>query len=222
MSRVDERLRYFNPHMDVEVHHNLVPHWKQEDVTYFVTFRLADSLPRSKLERWKLDRKVWISQHPRPWSKTIELEYHRRFSTILERWLDQNHGSCLLQQPECRRVVAESLQFFEGTRVVQHAFVIMPNHVHALFTPINGHALENVLHSWKSFSANGVNQCLGRTGELWQKTYFDRIIRDEGHFRNCIRYIRNNPLKARLQPEACCNFESTWVKELIHDHSCGT
>ncbi len=43
-----------------------------------------------------------------------------------------------------------------------------------------------------------VNQKLGRTGLLWQEESFDRIIRDEEHLFNLIRYVGNNPRKAGL------------------------
>jgi putative transposase len=43
-----------------------------------------------------------------------------------------------------------------------------------------------------------INGLLKRSAPLWQRDYFDRIIRDATHFRNCVRYIRRNPEKARL------------------------
>ena len=214
MPRPNERLHYFNPRQDIEVHHHLVPHWEQEAVTYFVTFRLGDALPQSRLDQWKREREAWLAFHPPPWKPETEREYHQRFSTTLEKWLDQNHGSCLLQNPACLSLVADALHYFEDVRYIQHAFVIMPNHVHVLFTPIGGHALDSLIHSWKSYSAKEINKISERTGELWQRTYFDRIVRDEDHFRNCARYIRNNPQKAGLSSQRYHHYESAWVKSL--------
>ena len=46
----------------------------------------------------------------------------------------------------------------------RHAFVVMPNHVHAVVQPLGGFDLETILHSWKSFTAKQCNQVLGRSG----------------------------------------------------------
>jgi putative transposase len=117
-------------------------------------------------------------------------------------------------------VVGEALAFFESERSVQHAWVVMPNHVHCLFTVLGAWKLDQLLHSWKSFTVNKINALLRRTGILWQRDYFDRMIRDGGHFMNCIRYIRNNPTKAGLRGGGYLIFESAWVKEMVpREHS---
>jgi hypothetical protein len=56
-----------------------------------------------------------------------------------------------------------------------------------------------LLHSWKSFTAHAINKMRGTDGALWQKDYFDRLVRDASHFTNCVRYIRRNPAKAHLR-----------------------
>ncbi len=58
--------------------------------------------------------------------------------------------------------------------------------------------LDRVVQSWKRYSAHRINGCLGRTGTLWARDYFDRYIRDESHFNRALAYIRNNPVKAGL------------------------
>jgi hypothetical protein len=70
--------------------------------------------------------------------------------------------------------------------------------------------LEDVLHGWKLHTARQINQALGKRGQFWQHDYFDRLIRDEEHLRNVIRYIRRNPVKARLPS----NEYSLWEGEL--------
>lgn len=76
--------------------------------------------------------------------------------------------------------------------------VVMPNHVHALFVQNPEWPLEKLVRSWKGFTARQINKLLGRSGNFWQRDYFDRLVRDEKHFVNCVRYIRRNPQKARL------------------------
>jgi hypothetical protein len=40
-----DKLRFFNPYEDIRYTENLLPHWQQKGATYFITFRLADSIP---------------------------------------------------------------------------------------------------------------------------------------------------------------------------------
>ena len=58
----------------------------------------------------------------------------------------------------------------------------MPNHVHAIVRPNEGIELPEILHSWKSYTANKANEVLGQTGTLWQAEYYDHLIRDEEDF----------------------------------------
>jgi REP element-mobilizing transposase RayT len=81
----------------------------------------------------------------------------------------------------------------------------MPNHVHALLTPLAGLSLATVLHSWKSYTAKAANRALGLRGRFWSREYFDRYIRSEAHFREVKRYIEENPVKAGL-----CATPSGW------------
>jgi putative transposase len=84
----------------------------------------------------------------------------------------------------------------------------MPNHVHTLFVQNANWSLEKVLRSWKSFTSRKINSLRGRDGSLWQRDYFDRLVRDENHFANCVRYIRRNPGRARLRGGEFILFES--------------
>ena len=191
--------------------HNL-PHWQQPGATYFVTFRLGDSLPADLLATWKTERDAWQRMHPTPLSPAEEQEYHRLFSARIDGWLDAGHGSCALRDPETRAHVANALTFFEGVRYRQLAWVIMPNHGHVCFALHPDWALEKVIFTWKRHSARRINQAAGRTGSLWQRDYFDRLIRNEGHLGKVLRYIRNNPAKAKLRPEEFSYWESEFAK----------
>lgn len=187
-----------NPFAPIEEHGNHLPHWQQDEVAQFVTWRLGDSLPRERLETWKQEKDVWMRKHPKPWDESSEREYHRLFSERVEDWLDAGAGACILREPENRRIVESALRHFDGARYVLWAFVVMPNHVHALFSPSPPHLLEQILHSWKSFTAKEINRRRGQTGMVWQEDYWDRLIRSGEHFERCVRYIRENPVKARL------------------------
>ena len=210
----DMVLKAFNPYAAVRVTENRLPHWQQEGGVYFVTFRLGDSLPAHLLRKWEAERTAWVSRHPKPWSPEVEAEYHERFSSCIERWLDDSHGECLMREPAMAQLVGDALAFFEGERGHQIAWVVMPNHVHALFTPRPPWTLEKLLQSWKSFTAHEMNKRLRREGSRWQEDYFDRLIRDMKHFGNVVRYIRRNPTKARLREGEYLLWESELAKSV--------
>jgi len=80
--------------------------------------------------------------------------------------------------------------------------------VHALLVQNPEWPLEKLIRSWKGFTARRINALLGRSGSLWQRDYFDRLVRDEKHFANCVCYIRRNPEKARLSDNEYVLYES--------------
>src|SRR5438477_1148385 len=146
-------LRFFNPYADIRQTENRLPHWQQEGAVYFITFRLADAVPSRLRNQWEDDRDGWLRVHPEPWSIEVEREYHERFSGAIERWLDAGYGSCVLRRHDCAAVIADALRDFDGERVGQLAWVVMPNHVHALFVLNAARTLQKVLLSWKGFTA---------------------------------------------------------------------
>jgi len=192
-------LKFFNPCSDVRETANRLPHWQQSGAVYFVTFRLADSIPSHLLRDWNHEREAALNFHPQPWTEDVEREYHNTFSGELEQWLDAGHGSCILRRRECAEIVESTLAHFEGERVSRFSSVVMPNHVHVIFVQNPDYTLEKILRSWKSYTAREINAKIGLTGSLWQRDYFDRLIRDQHHFANCARYIRRNPAKAKLR-----------------------
>ena len=190
--------QFLDPFSPVEQHEHRLPHWQQGSVYYFVTWRLADSLPRDKLDRWNEERSAWISLHPRPWTPKVEAEYHAKFAETIDHWLDAGEGSCVLRDPMVAGVVADALRYFDGKRYFLDAFVVMPNHVHILFRLLEPFRLEAVVQSWKGFTAREINKRLGRRGTLWQDDYWDRLIRNQKHWGQCRDYIFDNPVKAKL------------------------
>jgi len=203
---------YLNPDKEIQKHTTFdLPHWQQEGKLIFVTWRLADSLPQAKLDEWRIERETWIADHPEPWDSTTESQYHERFSKSIDAWLDAGSGECILKNPEISKIVSDALLHFDGERYLMDSFVVMPNHVHALFRLAPEIKLEDIIQSWKSFTAKKINAALGRDGILWQRDYWDRIVRDPDHRANILDYIRKNPIRAKLT-------ESMYV---LHSRSVG-
>jgi len=176
-----------------------LPHWTQPGATYFITFRLADSLPAAVLTAWRTERETWLRTHPRPWSPKTAEEYYRRFQEGLEQQLDKGHGACVLAEAGAAEVVESALRHFDGERYWLGSFVIMPNHVHALVSMEGDESLAQTLHSWKSFTAQGINRALGRSGQLWQEESFDHIVRSAEELRAVERYIGENPAQGAVK-----------------------
>jgi type I site-specific restriction endonuclease len=149
-------LNYFDPKEPVAFLTGDLPHWRQDGATYFVTFRLADSLPQEKLAEWRKERDQWLGQHPEPHDEATRREYYDRFPQRLQQWLDAGTGSCVLALPEVKEIVEKALKHFDGERYHLDEFVVASNHVHVLVSPLGEHQLSEILHSWKSFTAHEI------------------------------------------------------------------
>jgi len=207
-------LRFFNPYADIRFTANRLPHWQQQGAVYFITFRLADAVPSELRTQWEHEREAWLRVHPQPWSNEEEQEYHARFSGAIERWLDAGHGTCILHRQDCAEIVAEAVRYFDGQRAVVISFVVMPNHVHVVFVQHPSWPLEKLLRTWKSFTSRKINLLLNREGALWQRDYFDRLVRDQKHFGNCVRYIRRNPERVVLRSGDYILYESELARNI--------
>jgi putative transposase len=194
---------------------NKLPHWQQGYCACFVTFRLNDSIPADVLTRWNLERKEWIGTHHKPWDLETEQAYHRRFSRFIDRQLDDCRGQCLLRDPQNSDVVDQSLKHFDRERYLLHCHVVMPNHLHVLVSVCPEVGLASVVSTWKRWTATRIGRGIDRTGGIWQRDYFDRLIRDWDHFINVARYIRNNPRKAGLPDGAYRLYEAPWIERLL-------
>lgn len=176
-----------------------LPHWKNDGAIYWITFRLADSLPQEKLHAWREQREIWKRRHPEPWSEQDWAEYDERFGHKLDEWLDAGMGSRALARPDVRDAVKTCLLKFDGERLQIHSAVIMPNHVHALIEPMSGHDLSTLLKGIKGASAHEANKLLGASGTFWLDESYDHIVRSEEQYRHFLRYIADNPSKAGLR-----------------------
>ena len=190
---------------DLLIYVRKLPHWRQEGATYFVTFRLGDSLPQARRRELAARRAQWERGHPAPRCPEAWRDFSRRLMARDEGWLDEGFGTCDLKDPHASAAVAETMRRFDTVRYELGALVVMPNHVHALVRPLAGKddPLEAILHTWKRFSAREINRRRGQVGPLWQRETFDRIVRDEEHLYRCIQYLGSNPGKAGFSSQSC-------------------
>jgi hypothetical protein len=189
---------FYNPWVTPDVSKRNLPHWHQDGAIYFVTFRLADSIPKPKLKEWRERRRLWDSAHDDKLTSDAIEQRDQVFSKQIDHWLDQGAGSCLLGDPEPSQIVSGALHFFDGQRYQLIAHVVMPNHVHLLLQPSAGHILSKIMHSIKSYTAHEINKQLKQKGEIWQDESYDRIVRGPEELSHFREYIRCNPEVAKV------------------------
>ena len=186
---------FFEPEREVSETTHKLPHWQQDNAWIFVTYRLADSLPKPLLSELKERREAWLHHNPKPWNQRQETEHHQLFSSKFDEWLDAGHGSCCLREKQNALIVTKAFHHFDNERYLIDSFVVMPNHVHILFSPLSEHQLSDIIHSWKRFTAREINKHRNQTGQFWQPEYWDRLIRHQEHFYWAQNYIKRNPKK---------------------------
>jgi hypothetical protein len=71
----------------------------------------------------------------------------------------------------------------------------MDDHVHLIVTPNDGWRLDQILHSWKSFTAQAWMRRKLRSGPVWQDESYDRIVRDEKELARAAEYMLDNPFR---------------------------
>jgi len=164
-----------------------LPHFDGEGITQSVNFRIVGALPGALEKAWQ--------------DELIGAEGGRRLEYVaakLDLYLAKGEGNVWLKDPRIAETVQKALLKFDGQRYRMHAWVVMPNHVHVLFTPLENYSMSSILHSWKSFTANQANKMLERTGDFWHTDYFDRYIRNEEHYHTTVQYVESDPVRAGL------------------------
>jgi REP element-mobilizing transposase RayT len=192
------QLRYGEVHIR---NRGRLPHWEKEEGLYFITFHLADSLPRSVLAKIAERHHILATARQKnanllPEQKALLAAYSR---TRMEEYFDRGAGSCPFLDMRIADAMAAALRFREGTHYRLLAWCVMPNHVHVVARLFPGRELARVVKAWKNFSAKAANQALGRRGRFWQREYYDRMIRNENELDRAIRYVLENPAKAGLE-----------------------
>ena len=172
------------------------------DLVQFVTFRLADSMPASRRGEWE---------------HLLAIEDLREKRTQLEEYLDRGVGECQLRDPRIAKLCEEALLFFHNERYELLAWCVMPNHVH-LLVHVWQWPLWKMVQSWKHHvqrqaklfvterrlparrddKESDRNAPCRRPALRWEREYWDTFMRDEEQEKSAVRYIKANPVKAKL------------------------
>ncbi len=207
-----------------------LPHYHHIGATFFVTYRLDGSLPKSFLDSlslWyhaelnKIEAQVPSSEKGSA-IYMLQRDYFRKFDAALDQCLC---GPTFLKDPAAANKAIEQLTRFDGEFYHLKGYTIMPNHVHALMDfsvqldPKDGTSkddyknLDYVMNRIKGASSRYINMVLDRTGKAcWQREYHDRYIRDHRHLLASVDYLKQNVVSARI----CKHWKEhpfTWVSE---------
>ncbi len=184
-----------------------LPHIQPPGATFFITFRLAGSLPAAAIASLCADAehtRIALERMPDSPERAQRLyEAERRFFGQWDAALDQGEGPKWLCNTEIAQLVADNIHYFAGKRYELLAYCIMSNHAHVVFTPLlktaeTYYPLAQIMHTMKGYTALHANRLLGRTGEFWQHESYDHYVRDPAELEHIIAYVANNPFKAGL------------------------
>lgn len=185
-----------------------LPHIQPPGAILFVTIRLAGSLPKAVLERLRMEaeegeRLIRQTAEPAETGRLIYEEQKRQFGRFDAELDKAESGPKWLGLPEIADIVAEAMHYRDGEVFDLDVFTIMPNHIHAVFAPLEKedgsyHALQTIMHSLKRFTARAANKVLKREGSFWQRESYDHVVRSRREWERIVAYVINNPVKAGL------------------------
>ena len=196
-----------------------LPHYQPDNAIYFITFRLAFSLPKSVILSLKeeYDHFIKSTKLIKNISERNNLLYKKRkqYFGKFDKLLDgSNSGVLWLKNNDVAKIVYDSIMFRDKKEYDLHCFCIMPNHVHMVFeigdenvgriadsTPrngVSGYRVTKILQDMKKYAAKESNKILNRSGQFWHNESYDHVIRNSIEFGNIVNYVIQNPVKAGL------------------------
>ena len=195
-----------------------LPHFQPIGAIFFITFRLADSIPYKTIVNLKENFRLQKKEIEKIQDKTIrekklyylKRSYFNKYEKLLHVYL---HGPHWLSENLIAQIIADQLYKYDKKLYSLIAFTIMSNHVHIVLdttiqlrniNPTSDDEIKNfvnldkILKLIKGSSARFSNTELNREGQFWEKESFDVLVRNERMLQNVISYILHNPVKAGL------------------------
>jgi len=185
-----------------------LPHIQPIDAVFFITYRLAFSLPtvfyknlknRRQEFEYKLRLKSKLSKKDK--SQLCE-NYNKKIFDIVDQFIAHYDKSPQwLKNPQIANVVVENLFKWNDIRYKLLCYCIMPNHIHILIKPLlkeerKPFSLARIMQAHKGYTASQANKILQRKGQFWQHESYDHYIRDCEELLRVVKYIMSNPVKA--------------------------
>ncbi|MFH1596842.1 MAG: transposase [Pseudomonadota bacterium] len=102
-----------------------------------------------------------------------------------------------------RNLIIKHCLHGQGIKLQVHGVVVMPDHVHMIFTPLKDHqenpyGLAEIMNGIKGTSAHSINKALNRRGPVWQREFFDHVLRSDESIHSKVQYVCENPVRKGL------------------------
>jgi REP element-mobilizing transposase RayT len=103
-----------------------------------------------------------------------------------------------------RALVLDSCLHDDGSKIDLQVVVVMPEHVHLIFTPLVNvpgrtvWSLAEITDAIKGASAHKLNRALGQKGRVWQAESFDHVLRSSEGLDQKVQYVLENPVRRGL------------------------
>lgn len=190
-----------------------LPHIHTPGSTLFITFRLAGTIPKAVLKQWLEEKRIREKRDGEELGTEFNRRWFARFEEILHR---AETGPTWLADSRIAKILADSLKYRDGRVYDLLAYSIMSNHAHTVFTPtlsfesVTEHRdsairftsvdppLPAIMQSLKGYTAYKANRVLNRSGQFWDEESYDHEVRNTSELGRIIRYVLNNPVKARV------------------------
>jgi REP element-mobilizing transposase RayT len=144
----------------------------------------------------------------------LQCDYKPHFLTFCthQRWV----------LPElAKKIVLDSCLHENHQAIDLNVVVVMPDHVHMIFTPLIDQLrsevipLARITRAIKGASAHLINRRLGHVGTVWQEESFDHVLRSSENLDQKIQYVLDNPVRRRLVQD---NSEYPWLWRCAVEH----
>jgi len=194
-----------------------LPHIHPKDGIFFITFRLAGSLPAHIVRQLREEKEAEIEQLEKKFSKEefiiekykLEKRFFGKYDDLLDR---AKNGPHWLKDQPIAQIGADKIHDLDGKRYRLIAYCLMSNHGHQLIDTTGYHTSTktNVAGKTKDYPladtlrlllgniARFCNRALGREGSFWHNESYDHYVRDDDELVRITQYILNNPVKAGL------------------------
>ncbi|MDE3057203.1 MAG: transposase [Bacteroidota bacterium] len=195
-----------------EFYRRHLPHYQPQYATFFITFRLVNSLPRHIIEQLKdeysTQKELRRLKRTNPKTNNVPDTFYKHYFAAFDEFLDkQKERNCWLKDKSVAQAVVNAIHYRDGKEYDLICYTVMPNHVHMVFTadrsgPSTCKSVTKILQPLKSYTAIKANDLLHRTGTFWQGESFDHVVKDEKELERITSYVLNNPVRAGLVKNA--------------------
>ncbi len=165
-----------------------LPHLYFNEGRYFITYRLAGTIPGLKNLRGLKYQKDWSFEEFK--------EAFEKYDHLLHKNIQRNND---LKDDVLAGICIDSIMYPNEKDYNLICYCVMPNHVHIVFELLQGNrGISKIMQGVKRASSRKCNKSLDKEGKFWQDESYDRFIRDDREYYYTIRYVLKNPVKAGL------------------------